>query len=153
MDVRSFISLRTDRRQRLAMWVHGDFVGSGTAPYFDLPALGTGILGRSGSGYTEGRFRGEQLMYGEVEYRATLTRNGLLGMVAFVNATALANQQTGEQLFDAFAHRRRRWAAIAVQQADEHQSRHRLRLGTPGRQGLLPRASGGVLIAILRFWQ
>ena len=103
VDVRSFVSVKKDHRQRLAMWVHGDFVGSGTAPYFDLPALGTGILGRSGRGYTEGRFRGEQLMYGELEYRATLTRNGLVGAVAFVNTTTLAERQTGEKLFDAFA--------------------------------------------------
>ena len=103
MDVRSFVSVTKDRRHRLAAWVHGDFVASGTAPYFDIPALGVSILGRSGRGYTEGRFRGDQLLYGELEYRATLTRNGLLGMVAFVNTTTLANRETGEQLFDAFA--------------------------------------------------
>jgi outer membrane protein assembly factor BamA len=103
LDVRSFVSLTKDRRQRLAAWVHGDVVGSGTAPYFDVPALGTSILGRSGRGYTEGRFRGDKLLYGEFEYRATLTRNGLLGMVAFVNTTTLANRESGEQLFDGFA--------------------------------------------------
>jgi len=103
LDVRSFFSLTRDRRQRLAAWVHGDFVWSGTAPYFDVPALGTSILGRSGRGYTEGRFRGDQLLYGELEYRATLTRNGLLGMVAFVNTTTLANREAGERLFDGFA--------------------------------------------------
>lgn len=103
VDVRSFVSLARDRRHRLAMWVYGDFVGSGTAPYFDLPALGLGIQGRSGRGYTEGRFRGEQMMYGEVEYRATLTRNGLLGLVAFVNTITVADEQTGEKLFDGFA--------------------------------------------------
>ena len=42
-------------------------------------------------------------MYGELRYRATLTRNGLLGVVAFVNTTTLANRQTGEKLFDGFA--------------------------------------------------
>ena len=42
-------------------------------------------------------------MYGELEYRATLTRNGLVGAVAFVNTTTLAERQTGEKLFDAFA--------------------------------------------------
>jgi outer membrane protein assembly factor BamA len=103
MDVRSFVSVTKDRRHRLAAWVHGEFAGSGTAPYFDLPALGVSILGRSGRGYTEGRFRGDQLLYGELEYRATLTRNGLLGVVAFVNTTTLADRETGEQLFDGFA--------------------------------------------------
>jgi outer membrane protein assembly factor BamA len=102
-DTRAFFGLTPDRRQRLAVWVYGDFVGGGTAPYFDLPALGMDTFGRSGRGYTEGRFRGERLMYGELEYRATITRNGLLGMVAFLNTTTVANTQSGEKLFDGFA--------------------------------------------------
>jgi hypothetical protein len=42
-------------------------------------------------------------VYGEVEYRATLTRNGLLGAVAFLNTTTVSDEQTGEKLFDGFA--------------------------------------------------
>ena len=103
VDVRSFVSVTKDRRQRIAMWVYGDFVTSGTAPYFDLPAHGVSMQGRPGRGHTEGRFRGQELMYGEVEYRATLTRNGLLGMVAFLNTTTVADRETGEKLFDGFA--------------------------------------------------
>ena len=102
-DVRSYVGVTKDARQRLAFWVYGDFVASGVAPYFDLPALGMDTYGRSGRGYTEGRFRGERLMYGELEYRATLTRNGLLGMVAFVNTVTLSNTQADEKLFDSFA--------------------------------------------------
>ena len=59
--------------------------------------------GRSGRGYGQGRFRGQRMVYGEVEYRTTLTRNGLLGMVAFLNTETLSNEQTGERLFDSFA--------------------------------------------------
>ena len=103
VDVRSFFSLSKDRRQRLAVWAYGDLGGGGTAPYFDLPYLGTGSSGRSGRGYTEGRYRGQQIVYGEVEYRATLTRNGLLGAVAFLNTTTVSDEQTGEKLFDGFA--------------------------------------------------
>jgi outer membrane protein assembly factor BamA len=103
LDVRSFISLTKDRRQRLALWAYGD-LGSGNAPpYFDLPFLGAGTSGRSGRGYTEGRYRGQQLVYGEIEYRATLTRNGLFGMVAFLNTTSASDEQTGKRLFDEFA--------------------------------------------------
>ena len=103
VDLRTYVGVTRDRRHRVAAWVYGDFVGSGVAPYFDLPALGMDTYGRSGRGYPEGRFRGERLMYGELEYRGTLTRNGLLGMVAFVNTTTLANAETGERLFDGFA--------------------------------------------------
>ena len=68
-----------------------------------LPAIGMDTYGRSGRGYNERRFRGERLIYGELEYRASLTRNGLIGVVAFMNTLTLANAETGEQLFDAFA--------------------------------------------------
>jgi flagellin-like hook-associated protein FlgL len=100
VDLRTYVGVTRDKRHRVAMWVYGDFVGSGVAPYFDLPALGMDTYGRSGRGYPEGRFRGERLMYGELEYRGTLTRNGLLGMVAFVNTTTLANAQTALSQID-----------------------------------------------------
>jgi hypothetical protein len=103
VDVRKFVSLTKDRRHRLAMWVYGDATWSGTAPYFDLPSLSMDTYGRSGRAYTEGRIRGDKLVYGEVEYRGTLTRNGLLGMVAFLNTTTASDKQTGETLFDGFA--------------------------------------------------
>ena len=57
----------------------------------------------SGRGYIQGRFRGERMAYGELEYRWTVKRNGLLGIVAFLNTETLSNEDTGERLFDAFA--------------------------------------------------
>ena len=59
--------------------------------------------GRSGRGYPQGRFRGEELVYGEAEYRWTATENGLFGMVAFLNTETLSSRQTDEDLFDSFA--------------------------------------------------
>jgi outer membrane protein assembly factor BamA len=100
VDVRTYVKLRKDGRRKLAFWGYGDVVADGIAPYFDLPALGMDTYGRSGRGYSEGRFRGERLMYGEMEYRATLSRNGLLGMVVFANVTTVANRHAGEKLFD-----------------------------------------------------
>jgi hypothetical protein len=103
LDARTYRKLSADGRHKLAFWLFADFVVDGTAPYLDLPATGMDTYGRSGRGYAEGRFRGERMLYGEIEYRGTLMKNGLLGMVAFVNTTTLANSQTGEQLFDGFA--------------------------------------------------
>ena len=100
---RTFQSLSRAQRKHLAFWLFGDFVVAGTAPYFDLPATGMDMFGRSGRGYAEGRFRGERLLYGEAEYRATLTRNGFLGMVVFLNATTISNLQNDEHLFDSAA--------------------------------------------------
>jgi hypothetical protein len=103
VDGRSYYRIGSENRQRLAIWTFGDFTFAGAPPYFDLPATGMDIYGRSARGYGEARFRGERLLYGEVEYRRTLTRNGLLGWVAFLNATTISNLQNGERLFHSIA--------------------------------------------------
>lgn len=102
-ELRTYLRLTPDARRRLAFWAFGDLVTGGVPPYFDLPATGGDTYGRSGRGYTQGRFRGHQMMYGEAEYRWTLTSNGLLGIVAFLNAETLSNEQSGERLFDSVA--------------------------------------------------
>ena len=101
LDVRTYRKLTHDGRHKLAFWVMSDNVLGGTAPYLDLPA--TGSDGRSARGYSDGRYRGEHLAYGEVEYRGTLSRNGLLGMVLFANTTSVDNADAGKKLFDDFA--------------------------------------------------
>jgi hypothetical protein len=103
VETRSYANLDSGHRQRLAFWLFGDAILNGTAPYFDLPATAMDSYGRSGRGYGEGRFRGERLLYGETEYRGTLTSNGLLGMVAFLNLTTVTNLQLHEHLFDSVA--------------------------------------------------
>jgi outer membrane protein assembly factor BamA len=103
VDVRHYVPIEKARRQVIALWAYGDFVTHGNAPYLSLPATGTDPLERSGRGYAEGRFRGEQLVYGEAEYRLTLRRDGLLGMVAFLNATTVGSTFAGQSLFDSVA--------------------------------------------------
>ena len=102
-DGRTYVRLTRDARHRLAFWLAGDFVVAGTAPYLDLPATGMDTYGRAGRGYPQGRFRGERLVYGEAEYRWTATKNGLFGMVAFLNTQTFGSDETGEKLFDSFA--------------------------------------------------
>jgi len=103
LDVRTYQPLSHDARHKLAFWFFTDMVVGGTAPYFDLPGTGLDTYGRSARGFSEGQFRGERLAYGEIEYRATLTANGLLGMVAFLNTTTVTNLMGEEHLFDRFA--------------------------------------------------
>jgi outer membrane protein assembly factor BamA len=102
-DLRTYARLTKDSRQKLAFWFFANLVTGGIAPYFDLPATGDDTYGRSGRGYTQGRFRGERMLYGEIEYRWTITKNGLLGMVAFLNTETLSDRETGERLLDSFA--------------------------------------------------
>ena len=103
LDVRTYVSLSSDRRHRIAFWGFADLVVGGVAPFFDLPSTAGDAYGRSARGYAEGQFRGERLAYGEIEYRGTLMRNGLLGMVAFLNTTTVTNLDNDERLFDSFA--------------------------------------------------
>ena len=88
----------------LAVWLYGNFQTSGTLPYLDLPALGWDQFGRSGRAYTQGRFRGQNLMYSEVEYRAHLAGTkknpDFLGAVVFVNATTASNKDANIALFN-----------------------------------------------------
>jgi outer membrane protein assembly factor BamA len=103
IDLRTYRALTTAKRERIAVWVFGDFVTSGVAPYLSLPASAGDDLGRSSRGYADGRFRATHLLYSEIEYRRLLTANGVLGMVAFVNATTAAGPDTAEGLFDSIA--------------------------------------------------
>jgi hypothetical protein len=103
LDTRTYFRLSRQARHRLGVWLYANLVTGGEAPYLDLPATAMDTYGRFGRGYVQGRFRGERLVYGELEYRWTLTRNGLLGMVAFLNTETLSDERQGERLFDAFA--------------------------------------------------
>jgi len=90
-------------RQTIAVWFLGEFVTGGVAPYFDLPSIADDTYGRSARGYTTGRYRGPHLVYGEVEYRAALMRNKLLGGVLFANATAVDDTSGQQPLFSTVA--------------------------------------------------
>jgi outer membrane protein assembly factor BamA len=87
-------------RNVLAFWVFGDFNLTGDMPYMTLPALGEDQRARSGRGYTNGRFRGKNIVYGEVEWRFPISRcSQILGGVLFLNATTTDNPNTGLGLF------------------------------------------------------
>jgi len=87
----------------LAFWAYANIQTSGDLPYLDLPALGWDQFGRSGRAYTQGRFRGEAVVYSEVEYRVhvlgTKKNPDFMGAVAFVNTTTASNKATGIDLF------------------------------------------------------
>jgi len=89
-------------KHRLAFWGFTD-LSSGVVPYFDLPTTVSDTYGRSARAYIMGRYRGEKMAYGEVEYRGMITQNGLLGLVVFANTTTVSNVSTGEKLFDNYA--------------------------------------------------
>lgn len=85
----------------VAFWALANFTRSGDFPYMILPATAYDQRGRSARGYTQGRFRGNNYMYSEAEYRFPISKcGGVLGGVLFVNGTSASNDFLDEKLFD-----------------------------------------------------
>ena len=91
LEGRAYLSLPGGRQHRIGMWGIG-WLTKGDAPYFNLPSVGWDTYGRTGRGYRAGRFRGQDWVYTELEYRTDVTRNGLIGAVAFVNTGTLSDE-------------------------------------------------------------
>ena len=91
LDLRTYVKVTRNARQKIAVRAFADLVTAGVPPYFDLPATGMDSTWRLGRGYSQGRFRGQRFLYGEAEYRATLSRYGIVGMVAFFNMQAVGS--------------------------------------------------------------
>lgn len=91
-------------RHLIGFWVYANIVTTGEAPYLGLPATGWDHYNRSGRGYVQGRFRGQELIYGEAEYRFPIPlfkkHPDLLGAVVFVNGTTATNHDAGIELFE-----------------------------------------------------
>lgn len=103
LDARYFIPLSSKNKQHvLGFWTYGQFLTSGTLPYLNLPALGWDANSRSGKGYTQGLFRGANLVTFETEYRFPITKNQLISGTFFVNATSASDVAGKVHLFDTF---------------------------------------------------
>ena len=63
-------------------------------PFFYLPSTGWGTYRNTGLGFIQGRFRDDNLLYGDVEYRYGISRNRLPGGVIFANAPTVTEQQS-----------------------------------------------------------
>jgi outer membrane protein assembly factor BamA len=102
VEWRSFHSMsQKNPRHLIAFWLMGDFTPEGKFPYMTLPATAYDQRSRSARGYSQGRFRGNNLVYGEAEYRFPLSScGGLWGGVVFVNATTANNPFQSLDLFE-----------------------------------------------------
>jgi hypothetical protein len=102
VEWRSFHPIsRKNPRHLIGFWGLGDFTQEGKYPYLTLPATAYDQRSRSARGYTQGRFRGNNYVYGESEYRFPLSKcGGILGGVVFVNATSASNPAQSLKLFE-----------------------------------------------------
>jgi len=85
----------------IGLWTFGWFQTTGTVQYMDLPGVGWDQFGRSGRAYTQGRFRGQDLIYTELEYRVPLQKKKeTFGAVAFINGTTATNRDANIKLYE-----------------------------------------------------
>jgi outer membrane protein assembly factor BamA len=83
LEYRTYIRFPAGSPNILALWSYNWLTLSGTLPYLLLPNTGWDFT--NGRGYIQGRFRSNNMLDEEAEYRVQLTRNGLFGMVVFAN--------------------------------------------------------------------
>ncbi len=101
VEFRTYVGLEKKLpRHLLAFWLYGGFQVSGEIPYFDLWATGFDQMNSSGRGFIQGRWRGENLVYGEMEYRFPISRcSQVLGGVVFTNVSTASSRDQGVPLF------------------------------------------------------
>jgi outer membrane protein assembly factor BamA len=100
LDYRHYFNLSERRKRNLiALWGFGNFVVSGNVPYMSLPGIGWDMFGRTGRAYAQGRFRGENMVYGEAEWRFPLQRNKeTFGGTIFVNGASFSGAKKEDML-------------------------------------------------------
>lgn len=92
-EFRHYISLSKNSEQNvLAFWLYGQFVVNGTLPYLNLPSVGWDQRSRQGKGYTQGLFRGNNLVSFETEYRFPITCNELISGTVFTNLVTVSDE-------------------------------------------------------------
>jgi hypothetical protein len=96
VDLRKYIPFPTHSENILAFWSYNWFTFGGDAPYLDLPTTGWDSSSNMGRGYIQGRFRSKNLLYVESEYRFKISRSGLFGGVAFVNAQSVSSYPSNQ---------------------------------------------------------
>jgi hypothetical protein len=104
VEYRTYVNLVKSRpRNVLAFWTYGWFVTSGTSPYLALPAIGWDMFARSGRPFTQGRIRGEDLVYAEAEWRFPLQQEkDRWGAVLFVNTSTASSRTEDVDVFGNF---------------------------------------------------
>ena len=103
-EFRTYVGLSSrEPRHLLAFRVFGDVKVSGELPYLNLMTDGFDPINSSGRGYTQGRWRGEDFVYGEMEYRFPISPcSKILGGVLFANVTTASNPDRNMPLFGFF---------------------------------------------------
>lgn len=102
LEVRTYKSLSSKKpRHLIGGWAFANVVTGGSVPYLALPGANYDMKNRSARAYVQGRFRGEDLIYAEVEYRFPISQcSSVLGGVLFANGITTSNRQAAVGVFD-----------------------------------------------------
>jgi hypothetical protein len=102
-EFRKYFSLsKKNPAHLIAFWNINSISTSGYDPYLALPAICWDTYNRTGRGYVQGRIRGVDFVYGEVEYRFPISKyTKILSGVAFANITT-ASDDLNTNLFKFF---------------------------------------------------
>ena len=95
LDIRKYVKIG-GTRSVFAFWNYDWITYGGKPPFFDLPNTGGDTYNNSGRGFIQGRFRDNQMLYLETEFRYVITHNGLLGGVLFANSQSFSRKLSGE---------------------------------------------------------
>ncbi len=94
LEWRGYFRFPANSANTLALWSYNWFTLSGKPPYLMLPATAWDKSYCTGRGYIQGRFKSNNMLDAEAEYRIRLTKNGLLGMVLFGNLQSFSEINT-----------------------------------------------------------
>jgi hypothetical protein len=90
VDFRKYFKVPGYKNSVIALWSYAWLTTNGNPPYLDMPSTAWDTYSNIGRGYIQSRFRGQNLLYLEGEYRFVFTENGLLGGVFFANAQSVS---------------------------------------------------------------
>ncbi len=96
IEARRYFNLPGNSKNVFAIWSYNWLTVSGKPPYLQLPSTGWDDFFNTGRGYIQGRYRGQDMVYLETEYRFVLTHNGLLGGVVFANAQSFSKELSSQ---------------------------------------------------------
>jgi hypothetical protein len=100
LETRYFIPIsKVNKQHVVGFWAYGQFLITGKLPYLNQPAIGWDQNSRSGKGYTQGLFRGTNLMCFESEYRFPISKNQMISGTVFANATTASSVDKNLGLF------------------------------------------------------
>ncbi|PZX48538.1 BamA/TamA family outer membrane protein [Algoriphagus chordae] len=97
MEYREYFNLTENHNNIIALWAFANLTLAGDLPYMNLPAVGWDQYSKSGEPYSQGRFRGQNLMFGGLEFRkhlfATKKNPKFFGAIAYINATTASSKE------------------------------------------------------------